>query len=315
MTASSTPRLAARDVSFSYGDTLVLDRVGLDVGRGEIFGLLGPNGSGKSTLLAILTGSAPMQGGEILLDGVRVDPMGRAYRREIGVVFQSPALDQKLTVRENLELVATLHGIRGQAAVAAISDGLELARLADRAGDRVAQLSGGMRRRLDIARALLPRPGILFMDEPTTGLDEASYRALWSHLRAVNERQKVTIIVSTHRSEEAEQCDRLCVLAGGAVVDIATPRELCARLSEDLVVLSTRDPDAAAAALGERFDGAVEVVGSELRIGATDGHAMVPAIFEALPRGLVTSVAVRRPGLSDAYLSLTGTSLEEEDAT
>lgn len=302
--------LGVRDVTFSYGDRNVLDGVSLSVRRGEVFGLLGPNGSGKSTLLSLLTGMKTLQGGQVLLDGAASSPHARVYRRSIGVVFQSPSLDAKLTARENLSLVATMHGFRGTDAAGRVDRALELARLTDRAASIVGELSGGMRRRLDIARALLPEPRILLMDEPTTGLDEASFRALWTHLEDANRRHGVTIIVSTHRPDEASRCDRLCVLHQGALAAVDTPAALCAHLSRDRVVLGTDAPDKVAERL--RSDLGLDATASagEVHIGCEDGHALVPRLFETLEAGMVRSAEVRRPGLADAYLALTGASLD-----
>lgn len=311
MSTNSDIALAAAGMRYSFGDREVLRGIDLQVRRGEVFGLLGPNGSGKSTLLSLLTGSRPLTSGSVSLGGVVMDPASRAYRRSIGVVFQSPALDGKLSARENLQLTATMYGLRGTAARQAVESGLSVARLEERADSVVGELSGGMRRRLDIARALLPRPRVLFMDEPSTGLDEASYRALWAHLEEANRREGVTIVVSTHRSDEAERCHRLCVIDRGAAVATATPRELCASLADDLVVLSCADPDSVVSAL-VALELSAERVGDEVHVGANDAHALVPRIFESLPRGAVSAVSVRRPGLSDAYLALTGHALDGE---
>ncbi len=308
--------LSARNVGYAYSDRAVLHDVSVDVRAGEIFGLLGPNGSGKSTLLALLTGMRTLQSGQILLDGAPASPSQRDYRRSIGVVFQNASLDAKLSVIENLQLVATMYGYKGADAKERVQKALELARLGDRAKSVVGELSGGMRRRLDIARALLPEPRILLMDEPTTGLDEASYRALWTHLEDANRRTGVTIVLSTHRAEEAERCDRLCVIHQGVAAATASPAELCANMSSDLVVLTAADPESVAAALKTALDPALElhvkVLGNEVQIACEDGHALVPRIFEGLAPGSVSAAAVRRPGLADAYLALTGNALDRE---
>jgi ABC-2 type transport system ATP-binding protein len=300
--------LSATGIRFAYGDRQVLDGISLEVQRGEVFGLLGPNGSGKSTLLGILSGMLPLSGGEVALRGIPISPRSRAYRREVGVVFQSAALDLKLSVKENLALTATVYGYAGGDARRRVSEGLDLAQLVDRADDVAGTLSGGMRRRLDIARALLPEPSILLMDEPTTGLDEGSYRGLWDHLSESNRQRSTTIIVSTHRPDEAARADRLCVIHEGAAVAIDTPDALRAGLSTDLVVLRPGSLADAGERLGEKGI-ASSVVDGALEIATEDGHALVPRIFDILPSGSVASVEVRRPGLADAFLSLTGASL------
>jgi ABC-2 type transport system ATP-binding protein len=254
-----------------------------------------------------------LQDGTIELNGQSVSPKSRAYRRQVGVVFQSAALDLKLSVAENLGLTATLYGFGGAEAKQRIGEALEIARLTDRAADVVGTLSGGMRRRLDIARALLPEPKILLMDEPTTGLDEASYRALWEHLGESNRRAGTTIVVSTHRPDEAARCDRLCVLHEGAVVATDTPEALRSGLADDLVVITCDQPLKVRTTLREAGFAAEESEGG-VTIGCEDGHSVVPRIFEALPAGAISAVAVRRPGLADAFLALTGSSLDGEPA-
>lgn len=310
----STPAiLSASDIRFAYGKRQVLDGISIAVRPGEVFGLLGPNGSGKSTLLALLSGMRELQDGTIELNGKVTSPKSRPYRRQVGVVFQNAALDSKLSVAENLGLTATIYGFGGAAAKQRISAALEIARLTDRADDVVGTLSGGMRRRLDIARALLPEPQILLMDEPTTGLDEASYRALWEHLSESNRKSGTTIVVSTHRPDEAARCDRLCVIHEGAVVATDTPDALRSGLADDLVVISCERPTEVQTLLRAAGFAAEESDGG-LTIGCENGHAVVPRIFEALPAGSISAVAVRRPGLADAFLALTGSSLDGEPA-
>ena len=307
---TNEPILSASDIRFSYGERTVLDGVSIEVRRGEIFGLLGPNGSGKSTLLSILCGSLPLRSGTVSLRGNAVSPRSKSYRREVGVVFQSAALDLKLSCAENLGLTATIYGYAGAEAKRRVGRALELAQLSDRAGDVAGTLSGGMRRRLDIARALLPDPSILLMDEPTTGLDEASYRALWDHLTESNRVAGTTIIVSTHRPDEAARANRLCVLHEGAAVAVDTPDALRSGLAPDLVVIRTTDAPGARATLASAGINS-SIVDGRLEIGTEDGHALVPRIFEVLPPGTVAAAEVRRPGLGDAFLALTGTSLAE----
>lgn len=306
MTSSSI--LTASDIRFAYGKRPVLDGVTIDVRRGEIFGLLGPNGSGKSTLLGLLCGTLALQGGTIALNGTLVSPRSKAYRKEVGVVFQSPALDLKLSCAENLGLTATIYGYSGAEARRRVERGLALAQLLDRATDVAGTLSGGMRRRLDIARALLPEPSILLMDEPTAGLDETSYRTLWDHLSESNRTAGTAIIISTHRPDEALRANRLCVIHEGIAVATDTPAALRAGLADDLVVVRAIDPNEtrtrleAAGIIGTVVEDAVE-------IGTENGHALVPRIFEVLPAGSVTAAEVRRPGLGDAFLALTGATL------
>lgn len=302
-------RLRVSNLVHRFGDRSVLDGLSFDVGQGEVVGLLGPNGSGKSTALSVLCGLEPQQGGALHFEGEPVRGGDRRLRAATGVVFQSPSLDDKLTARQNLHLAATLRAM--PEASVAVDRELARAGLASRADEAVGRFSGGMRRRLDIARALLHGPSLMLLDEPTAGLDEGAFRATWDHLEGARQRG-VSILVSTHRPEEAERCDRVVVLARGRAAIIATPAELRGRLADDLIVLQGGDLSELAALLHERLDLDGLVDGAELHIQCRRGHELVPRIVEAFPPGRLTSVALRRPSLADAFLDLTGASLDAD---
>jgi ABC-2 type transport system ATP-binding protein len=308
------PRLALRDVFARRGDREVLRGVSLEIAPGEIFGLLGPNGAGKSTLFGILAGLLRPSGGAFRLDGRAIAPGARALRACAGIVFQEPGLDGKLTAEENLRLAAALHRVPRGLARERIARLLADAGLSDRAREPVERLSGGMRRRLELARALVHAPALLVMDEPTTGLDAAAFRAFWTSIGALRRDRGTTVILATHRPDEAERCDRLAVLAGGSIVACETPDALRARVSGDVVVVDGEDREALARDLRTRLGLEPRLRPDGVHVERPNGHTLVPRIAEAFPPGRLRSIALRRPTLADAYLAVTGAALDEEPA-
>ncbi len=314
LAVAAPPRLAVRDLAFRYGDREVLRRVSFEVAPGEILGLLGPNGAGKSTLFSILTGLLRPSSGTLSLDGVDVPAGARALRARLGVVFQAPSLDAKLTALENLTLGGMLFGLERRQAVDRARELLAAAGLAERARDQAGKLSGGMRRRLELARALVHRPSILLMDEPTTGLDAAAFRQTWQAVHALRQESGLTVLLTTHRPDEAEACDRLLVLDRGRIVAAGTPQALRSRVPGDVVTVEADDPAALAQELRDRLGLEARVGAHGVQIEAERGHELVPRLVEAFPSGRFQSVSLRRPTLADAFLTLTGEALEPFDS-
>ncbi|MEZ4266047.1 MAG: heme ABC exporter ATP-binding protein CcmA [Myxococcota bacterium] len=305
--------LAVRALAYSYAERAVLHDVTFDVAAGEVVALMGPNGCGKSTTLSILGGLSAPQSGAIEFDGRPVARNDRAYRADVGFVFQSPSLDVKLTARQNLALAARMHGLTGATASAAVSAALSRAGLEDRADDAVDTHSGGMRRRLDIARAMLHRPRLLLLDEPTTGLDERAWRRTWQQIRQVAQSGESAVLLTTHRPEEAERADRVIVMDAGRIVADDTPDALIGRVSKtggDVVILRAENPQALADELAAILGLACAVEGRDVHVNATRGHELIVRIVEALPAGRLISVSLRRPGLGDVFLALTGSALD-----
>jgi ABC-2 type transport system ATP-binding protein len=306
------PRLALRDVAARRGGREVLRGVSLEVAPGEVFGLLGPNGAGKSTLFAILAGLLRPTSGAFQLDGRAVAPGARALRASAGIVFQEPGLDGKLTAEENLRLAAALHRVPRGVARERTARLLADAGLADRAREPVERLSGGMRRRLELARALVHAPALLVMDEPTAGLDAAAFRAFWAEIGALRRERGTTVLLTTHRPDEAERCDRLAVLARGTIVACETPDALRARVAGDVIVVDGDDREGLARELEARLGLPAAVRADGVHVERPQGHTLVPRIAEAFPPGRLRSIALRRPTLADAYLAVTGAGLDEE---
>lgn len=306
--------LEVRNLSASRGGRPVLRETSLEVRRGESFGLLGPNGAGKTTLFRILIGLLQPSAGSIYLSGKELAPRERAFRAQVGVVFQDPALDGKLTVHENLRLAARLYGVPVREAASRILSMAEHLGIADRLRDPAGTLSGGLRRRAEIARALVHEPTLLLLDEPTTGLDAAAFRKTWDLLDGLRRERGLTLLVTTHLPHEAELADRLAVLDAGRIVAVGTPDELRGRVRGDFIVLEGDAPETLAATLTTRFDVNARVLDGRVLVEIEDGHKWVPRIVEVLPPGSLRSVGLRRPGLAEAFLEITGHELAEETA-
>jgi ABC-2 type transport system ATP-binding protein len=298
-------------LSHRYGDRLALSDVSLDVRDREIFGFLGPNGSGKTTLFRVLSTLIVPQEGSVTF---RFDESGTALdlktsrdaiRRQIGVVFQSPSLDKQLTAEENLRHHGHLYGLRGAELETRIDEMLTHVGLAQRPRELVGTFSGGMRRRVELAKGLLTRPKVLLLDEPSTGLDPGARIDLWRYLREIRAQAGVTILVTTHLMDEAEHCDRLAIMDAGKLAACDTPDALKARIGADVITLTGDDPDALVAAVRDRFGVPAERVDSVVRIERERGHEFIPQLVEALA-GRVRSVSLGKPTLEDVFIRVTG---------
>ena len=311
---AAAPLLSVANLHVAYGRRDVLVGLSFEVRPGEVFGLLGPNGSGKSTTFSVLTGLLRPKQCTLTFAGKPVQPGARSLRAQIGVVFQKPSLDPNMTGRENLAMAGKLHGVKGDAAKERIRQLLRFADLSDRADEAVKTLSGGMRRRLELARSLVHSPKLLIMDEPTTGLDEASFHRTWQRLHQLRDSEGLSILLSTHRPEEAAHCDRLALINNGAVVACDTPAALQEAVDGDVISVFGRDPEDIANTLREALDVAPRLIEGGCTFRCTAGHTLIPRVVEALPRGRLRAVNLKRPSLADVFLKLTGEDLEKEDA-
>jgi ABC-2 type transport system ATP-binding protein len=282
-----------------YGERTALDGVAFSVRSGEVFGLVGPNGGGKTTLFKILSTALAPSSGSARVAGI--DVRDGAVRRKIGVVFQSPSLDGKLTVAENLLHHGHLYGMSGSGLKQRIGEELTRFGLADRTGDRVEKLSGGLQRRVELAKSLLHRPEVLLLDEPSTGLDPGARRDLWDALRSL---KGVTVLLTTHLLEEAERCDRLAILHKGRIVALGEPLTLRAEIGGDVVTVRSREPERLAAAIREKLGESPQVVDGTVRLSRDRGHEFVGRLVEAFP-GMIESVTVAKPSLEDVFMSKT----------
>lgn len=288
-----------------YGERSALNGVSFEVHPAELFGLLGPNGSGKTTLFRILSTLMVPVAGRALILGHNAAEDPSQLRREIGVVFQAQSIDLKLTAAENLMHQGHLYGLRGTALKKRIAEILGRVGLADRAKDKAETFSGGMQRRLELAKGLLHGPKVLLLDEPTTGLDPGARRDLWQYLRILRDEEHVTVLVTTHLMEEAERCDRLVILNEGRVVALGTPTELKQEIGGDVIVLETKDPGKLAGKIRTQFRTDTSVVEGQVRIEREYGHRFVTDLVEAFP-GEIDAVSIAKPSLEDVFIRRTG---------
>jgi ABC-2 type transport system ATP-binding protein len=300
--------IEVKNLTHRYGDRVALSNVSFEVKKGEIFGLLGPNGGGKSTLFRILSTMMVPASGSAVIAGYDVERDPAAVRRSVGVVFQTQSLDKALTVEENLRAQGHLHGLSGADLRQRMDLAMERLGLADRRKDLVETLSGGLRRRVEIAKALLHRPQVLLMDEASSGLDPAARRDLSRHVESLRENDGVTILLTTHILEEAGRCDRLILLHQGSIVAHGTPAELRARIGGDVVVLEVADPQSMSAAIEQRFGVHPSVMDGQLRVEIKDGHRFITEVVEAFP-GAIDSVGLHKPTLEDVFVHETGASI------
>ncbi|HVC09417.1 MAG TPA: ATP-binding cassette domain-containing protein [Elusimicrobiota bacterium] len=282
-----------------------LKAVSFEVAAGEIFGVLGPNGGGKSTLFKILSTALRPSSGAAEVFGLDVIKDAGAVRRRLGVVFQSPSLDAKLTVRENMEQQGRLYGVRGAELAKRVAEGLERYGLASRADDYAGALSGGQKRRVELAKSLLHRPDLILLDEPSTGLDPGARRDLWDHLKDLRAARSSTILLTTHYMDEAENCSRLILLDEGRLAAQGTPAALKSEIGGDVIAIESADPAGLGARIKERFGVSPAQVDGVLRIERESGHAFIPQVVEAFP-GEIRSVSLSKPTLEDVFMHRTG---------
>ncbi|HYC57831.1 MAG TPA: ATP-binding cassette domain-containing protein [Candidatus Binatia bacterium] len=297
--------VSVHGLNHSYGTHRALTDVSFEVSAGEIFGLLGPNGGGKTTLFRILATLMPVGSGRVEIAGIDASHDVTSVRRAIGVVFQSPSLDIKLTVRENLVHHGHLYGMRGSGLDAAIDAALARLGLGDRRADLVETLSGGLKRRVELAKGLLSEPSILILDEPSTGLDPGARRDLWEYLSALRARCGTTILVTTHLMEEAERCDRLGILDRGKLISSGTPDALRRRIGGDVLTIRTADPDALRTELRERLGHESTTVDGTVRLERPDAHLLIRQIYECMPER-IESISLGHPTLEDVFIHETG---------
>lgn len=302
---ATSAAIELHSLTHNYGPRVALDGLSFAVGTAEIFGLLGPNGSGKTTLFRILSTLMLPSTGHAHLMGADVASSPMEARWLIGVVFQASSVDKKLSAAENLRHQGHLYGLRGTPLEGRIAEMLARVGLADRADERVESFSGGLARRVEIAKGLMHRPKVLLLDEPTTGLDPGARRDLWQYLRTLQQEENVTVLITTHLMEEAERCDRLAILNQGRLVALGTPADLKSEIGGEVVTLDAREPQALAEKIAARFSIAPQVIDGKLRLEITNGHRFVAEVFEVFP-GEIEAISVNKPTLEDVFIHRTG---------
>jgi ABC-2 type transport system ATP-binding protein len=299
------PAIHVSRLTYHYGRRRALDDLSLSIGQGEIFAFLGPNGGGKTTLFRLLSTLIPLQQGEVEILGHDLRRASQRIRALIGVVFQAPSLDKKLTVAENLLHQGHLYGLFGANLHERSRHMLDRLGLADRARDRVETLSGGLRRRVELAKGMLHGPRLLLLDEPSTGLDPAARSDLWNYLRTVRDQQGVTVVLTTHLLEEAEKADRIAILHEGQRVALDSPDALRATVGGDSITIRTAEPARLAADIAERFNVEPLVLDGSVRLEQAAGHEWIVRLVEAFPQQ-IESVTLGKPTLEDVFIARTG---------
>jgi ABC-2 type transport system ATP-binding protein len=310
------PAIEVRTLTKRYGEYEVVRGIDITVQRGEVFGLLGPNGAGKTTTINMLCTLAKPTSGEARVAGHDVVSERDDVRRNIGLVFQDPTLDGYLTAQQNLKLHAELYGVQSDLVRPRMHQVMEMVGLWDRKDSVVGTFSGGMRRRLEIARGLMHSPRVLFLDEPTIGLDPQTRRSIWDYIRELKEREEITIFMTTHYMDEAEWCDRIAIMDHGEIVALDSPEALKGGVGKDRVTIHTDDDQAAIAALARQFGIEAQVREGAVVFGVPRGEEFIPRLFAEfeLP---IRAVSVSRPTLDDVFMSYTGSTIRdaEEDSS
>ncbi|QDT66145.1 ABC transporter ATP-binding protein [Calycomorphotria hydatis] len=309
---TSPAAISIQALEHHYGDFAALRGVSFEVNSGEIFGLLGPNGGGKTTLFRVLCTLLPLQQGAANVCGFDVSTQPASVRSVIGVTFQSPSLDGKLTVAENLKHQGHLYGIGGSDLRSRIDRALKRLQLTDRAKALVDSLSGGLKRRVEIAKGLLHDPQVLLLDEPSTGLDPGARHDLWQFLDELRRESGMTILVTTHLMEEAERCDRLGILNLGELVAQGTPEELRASVGGDCLTIQSATREDLAPRIREKFDVEVKELSDSLRIEVPNGHDLLREIVTEYPTD-VEAITLGKPTLEDVFIARTGHRFWEEE--
>jgi ABC-2 type transport system ATP-binding protein len=304
--------ISVRGLVKNYGEVEAVKGVEFEVATGEVFGFLGPNGAGKTTTISMLCTLVTPTAGAASVAGHDIVRERDDVRRNIGLVFQDPTLDGYLTAEQNLRLHAELYGVQSALVKPRMQQVMTMVGLWDRKDSVVGTFSGGMRRRLEIARGLMHSPRVLFLDEPTIGLDPQTRRSIWEYIAELKEREEITIFMTTHYMDEAEWCDRIAIMDHGEIVALDSPETLKAGVGTDRVTIHTDDDDATIAALAERFAIEARISEGAVTFGVQEGEQFVPRLFAEL--GIpIKAVNVSRPTLDDVFMSYTGSTIRDAE--
>lgn len=301
---TDSPALSINDVRYRYDEYEAVSGVSFDVARGEVFALLGPNGSGKTTLFRLISTLAPLQQGNVEVFGLNVAEHAAAVRGQLGVVFQSPSIDKKLTVQENLLHHGRLYGINSSDLRLRAAAMIARLGLGEKQNSYVETLSGGQRRRVELAQAMLHEPSMLVLDEPATGLDPGARSDLWRYFASLKE-EGVTIVLTTHLLEEAERADRIGIMHRGELVALDTPAALQTSLGGDSIIIRTQQAEQLAAAVAEKFSTQPKVIDGTVRLEQQNGHEWVPRLVEAFGKQ-IEAITIGKPTLEDVFIARTG---------
>jgi ABC-2 type transport system ATP-binding protein len=305
--------IEVEELARNFGQLVAVDKVSFNITEGEIFGFLGPNGAGKTTTINMLCTLLTPTSGGATVNGYDILRQRSEVRRSIGLVFQEPTLDEYLTAEQNLRFHAYAYNVPREVRETRIREVLELVELLDRRKNKVRIFSGGMKRRLEIARGLLHRPRVLFLDEPTLGLDPQTRRSIWDHILAIRKQNNLTIFLTTHYMDEAENCDRITIIDHGRIIAIDTPENLKDGLGGDMVTLTAEDNEAAALELKEKYNLSPVIQNGMITFSVPQGEKFLPQLMNSFQNRLI-SIGIRRPTLDDVFIKLTGRAIRDEEA-
>jgi ABC-2 type transport system ATP-binding protein len=300
-----------------FDDLVAVNDISFDIGKGEIFGLLGPNGAGKTTTLSMLSTMLRPTSGTATINGIDVEHDEDGVRKSIGIVFQDQSLDEELTAWENMDFHGRLYRIPKETRNERIAELLKLVELEDRKDDIVKTFSGGMRRRLEIARGLLHHPSVLFLDEPTLGLDPQTRNHLWQYIATLAREKGITIIITTHYMEEADRlCNRVAIIDHGRIIAMDTPAKLKDGIGGDVVTIDSPDPDGVASTLSQSGTGKVERYDGKVTVSLENAEQHISGIVILLANNHIPieAIAIHKPTLEDVFLSFTGKTIRDQDA-
>ncbi|MCJ7522170.1 MAG: ATP-binding cassette domain-containing protein [Dehalococcoidia bacterium] len=305
--------IEVEELARNFGQLVAVDKISFDVTEGEVFGFLGPNGAGKTTTINMLCTLLTPTGGRATVNGYDILKQRSEVRRSIGLVFQESTLDEYLTAEQNLRFHAYAYNIPRDIREKRVKEVLELVELSDRRKNKVRIFSGGMKRRLEIARGLLHRPRVLFLDEPTLGLDPQTRRSIWDHILEIRKQSNLTIFLTTHYMDEAENCDRITIIDHGRIIAIDTPEKLKDGLGGDMVMLKAEDNEAAALELEGKYGLSPVIQNGMITFSVPQGEKFLPQLMDSFHSRLL-SIGIRRPTLDDVFIKLTGRTIREEEA-
>ncbi len=306
--------IEVKDLTKRFGRLTAVDHIHFAVSKGEIFGFLGPNGAGKSTTMNMLATILVPSGGDATINGFSIRRQRDQVRRSIGMVFQDASLDDRLTAEENLRFHARLYGVPRSEYARRMEEVLRLVDLWDRRRDIVRTFSGGMKRRLEIARGLIHYPAVLFLDEPTLGLDPQTRALLWDYVLKLRQDKAMTIFMTTHYMDEAEYCDRIAIVDRGRIVALDTPANLKKQVGGDIIRIESSEADKLKQELEQRYGRPVRQEGRVLTLETAEGAKFLPHLFEEV-QAKIEAVELRKPTLDDVFLTLTGRNIRKEEGS
>ena len=309
-----TPIIHVEGLKRNYGKVEAVKGISFDVYPGEIFGFLGPNGAGKTTTISMLSTLLKPTAGKAIVAGYDVLHQRSQVRESIGLIFQDPSLDDRLTADENLRFHATVYGLPADISRQRRDEMLKMVDLYDRKDHLIRTFSGGMKRRLEIARGLLHYPRVLFLDEPTIGLDPQTRLHLWTYILNLRQQKQITMFMTTHYMDEAEYCDRIAIIDHGTIVALDTPDNLKSMVGGDVIRLKTSNDALATQQIKAHFGVEPRLIQDELVFEIASGEELVPRIVETVT-ARIASISVRRPTLDDVFIKLTGREIREEEAS